>query len=174
MATSAEKGRRAKKGEARQYIQEVVLPHRGRECLIWPFFRCDKGYGRVFMNGRTVYVTRLACEAANGPPPTPDHEAAHNCGKGHEGCCNPLHLEWKTHADNMRDMAKHGTKPVGERHGNAKLTTADVDVIRAMRGRLKLRELSQIFGVGTSGISAIQRGLLWATHKSPKQEKSHV
>lgn len=100
------KGRTAD-GEPKRYLHEVVLAYEGDECMPWPYGRYASGYGRI----RGSIVSRLVCEAVNGPPPTPKHEAAHSCGKGHEGCVTKGHLSWKTHAENMADTIAHGTMP---------------------------------------------------------------
>jgi hypothetical protein len=59
--------------------------------------------------GDTLYAHRLMCQLAHGDPPTPDHIAAHSCGRGHEGCVNPNHLSWKTYSENELDKRVHGT-----------------------------------------------------------------
>lgn len=49
------------------------------------------------------------CQKAHGDPPSPKHDAAHSCGRGHEGCVNPNHLSWKTKKQNQADRITHGT-----------------------------------------------------------------
>lgn len=65
-------------------------------CLIWPFVSKLHGYGQFGYLGKNYYAHRFMCELAHGPAPSPLHEAAHSCGRGHEGCVNPQHLSWKT------------------------------------------------------------------------------
>lgn len=79
-------------------------------CLTWPLF-IDRvnGHGTVSYCGKLYKAHRYMCELAHGAPPTPDHEAAHSCGKGHEGCIHPKHLSWATHSENQLDRRKHGT-----------------------------------------------------------------
>jgi hypothetical protein len=98
----------------------------------------------------------------NGPPPTPEHEAAHSCGKGHEGCIAPGHLEWKTPAENTADRLVHGTHSRGERSYWAKLTEADVREILAMKGIIPQRKLAVRFGVTHQTIYKILRRQIWA------------
>jgi hypothetical protein len=46
-------------------------------------------------------VARLICEWANGPAPTPFHEAGHTCPNGERSeCVNPFHLAWMTRHEN--------------------------------------------------------------------------
>lgn len=103
------KGRVAN-GRPQQYLDETVLGFTSDECLIWPFARDGHGYARIKRDGRPQIVCRIVCETRNGPPPTPDHQAAHICGKGKAGCVNPKHLAWKTQSENEADKFIHGTR----------------------------------------------------------------
>jgi len=84
--------------------------HDGEECLTWPFSPGANGYGQVRYKGRMYVASRLMCILAHGEQPTPEHETAHSCGKGHQGCVNPKHLRWATHAENEADKLIHGTR----------------------------------------------------------------
>jgi hypothetical protein len=131
-------------------------------CLIWPYTR-SSGRGMVLRDGRMQLVHRLVCEAVNGPPPTPKHEAAHNCGNGHEGCYNPHHLEWKTRVGNQKDRVVHGTSNRGgERSGAAKLNEDQVREIKRRVQAEKQCALAKEFGVHESTISGIYCGRYWA------------
>jgi len=99
---------RAPNGEPQRYLSDVVLAHKSDECLIWPYARDGKGYAAVVIDGVTVVAPRMVCESVNGPPPTPEHETAHSCGRGHEGCINPGHLRWATREENQGDRIEHG------------------------------------------------------------------
>jgi len=99
-------------GDARRYFEEVILNYDGDECLPWPFSTADCGYGRIRIGGRKQVVSRAVCERVNGPPPTPAHEAAHSCGKGHEGCCTKRHLRWATRTENQAERVAHGTNHI--------------------------------------------------------------
>ncbi len=106
---------RTAEGDPERYYQNVVLAYDGSECLFWPFSRTKAGYGNMQYEGSARLVHRRVCEEVNGPPPTPKHEAAHSCGNGHLACVTKLHLDWKTHAGNMADMAAHGRSNLGRR-----------------------------------------------------------
>lgn len=149
-------------GEPLRYLSEVVLPYTSDECLPWPYSRDDTGYAIMRTDGRAARVSRLACEARHGPPPTPKHEAAHSCGKGHLGCVNQMHLDWKTHTENMADKLVHGTHNRGERCGSAKLTEADVLAIREMKGMLPHAEIARQYGICRQTIGLIHSGKRWA------------
>lgn len=148
------------KGELLRWVSEVALRHTGGECLAWPF--ANNGYGKIRIDGKMVGAHRYICELVHGAPPTPGHEAAHSCGKGHEACVSPIHLSWKTHIENMADTLKHGTHSRGERCGRAKLTEAAVREILAMKGKETQREMAARFGVATKSISSIHIGRSWA------------
>lgn len=100
---------RTEVGEPERYIREVALTHGGGDCLIWPYSRKTDGAAQINLGGRSVIVARMVCEEVNGPPPTPAHQAAHSCGKGHLGCITPQHLRWATQVENEADKLIHGT-----------------------------------------------------------------
>ncbi|WEX10290.1 helix-turn-helix transcriptional regulator [Chelativorans sp. AA-79] len=154
-------GRETFNGEPERFFREVVLSYKGDECLIWPYGRDRHGYGKLRRNGRDRVVSRLICEEVNGPPPTPQHEAAHECGCGNLGCVTQAHIIWKTRTENQSDKLTHGTHNRGKQHGLSKLTEHDVRQIRALRGKMHQRDLAEMFGVSPTTISQIQRRLRW-------------
>jgi hypothetical protein len=113
---------------------KYMLDHMWDECPKWPFYRHACGYGEMTYEGRRGQrVHRIVCEMVNGPPPTPDHEAAHNCGKGHEGCFGASCLQWKTRIENVRDAQLHGTWVHGETVPSSKLKENEVVEIYGLR-----------------------------------------
>lgn len=61
--------------------------------------RDKKGYGRFWLDGRTVKAHRAAWVLLVGDCPEglePDHRCRN------KSCCNPDHLEWVTQAENTR------------------------------------------------------------------------
>lgn len=99
-------GRNDTAEQARRYLIDVVFNFDIDECLTWPFVRNRQGYGRVSVDGRMQIVSRIVCEHENGPPPTPDHHAAHSCHRGHLGCVAKRHLAWKTASQNYADKVR--------------------------------------------------------------------
>lgn len=119
-------------GKTLQWLRDHV-DHQGDECLIWPFSRhAQYGRGMVGSVGGQSWAHRAMCEMAHGPAPADKPQAAHNCGKGHEGCVNPRHLEWKTNSQNQIDRFRvhqnPSSRPQGRNHG---FTERDVAAIRA-------------------------------------------
>lgn len=149
-------------GAAGRYLLEVVLPYDGDDCLTWPFGRNGKGYGSVRVNGRPTLVHRLSCEAEHGPPPSPLHQAAHSCGKGHLGCVTKRHLRWATYAENRADMLIHDTRNRGPRNGSAKLTAEQVHTIRMLKGMHTEPAIAAMFGVSRGAVNGIHRRKSWA------------
>ena len=147
-------------GEAVSFLENTVLPFDGDECLIWPYTRGSGGYGRVWHSGKVRYVHRIVCEAWHGQAPSPEHEAAHLCGKGHEGCVNRKHLVWKTRAENEADKLAHGTHNRGEQHARAKLT--ETQVLRIRASAVTGAQLAKEYGVSRQLISSIKTRKLWA------------
>ncbi len=88
-------------------------------------------------------------------------EAAHLCGKGHLGCINPAHLQWKTSKENKADQLAHGTRNFGVRNGSAKITPEVAQHIQAMAGRKTYRRMADEIGIDPSTVSLIARGQLW-------------
>lgn len=152
---------RSPRGAAIRYLREIVLPYKGDDCLGWPF-STNKGRALIWWEGRLVPAARVVCTETYGPPPTPEHESAHSCGKGHEGCVTPRHLRWATIVENMADKLIHGTHPRGERNGLAKLTEADVRAIRALSESGESQyALARRFGVSRENIREIAHHRRW-------------
>jgi hypothetical protein len=146
-----------KKGEPRKWIKEHAN-FQGDGCLIWPFARHPDG--RAQGSGGTR-PPRLMCEAAHGLAPSPFHEAAHSCGKGHEACMNPKHLRWATPLENASDKFIHGTVIVGEKHYGAKLTEDKIRQIRALSGKIGQKEIAEMFGVKIVCVNKVINRKTW-------------
>lgn len=147
-----------KHGAAMRWLHSVAVSFDGGECLIWPFARNKRGYAAV----ANTMASRYICEIVYGAPPTKTHQAAHNCGKGHEGYVNPNHLAWKTPTENQLDKVEHGTTNRGERSATAKLNSDAVRQIRANAGRISNRAQAAQFGVSSGHICQIINGKKWA------------
>ena len=155
----------AEHGAAYYFILNHV-DYQGDDCLRWPFSRDQHGRGNLRANGRGWWAHRLMCTLAHGEPPTPKHTAAHECGKGHEGCVNPRHLRWKTQKENLADCARHGTLARHRYGPGGKLTAAMAQEIRDARGKVTQRRLAAIYGVSEGAINDIWRGRTWT--KKPR------
>ncbi len=152
----------AKKGEPLQWLLDHVDHDEKDACLTWPFARFPNGYGQTVKDGKTCGAHRYMCELVHGEPPTPEHLAAHSCGKGNDACVNPNHLRWATPQENTLDRYEHGTMIFGEDHHKSKLTAEQVGEIRAIGRSMKQRDLAKMYGVCKSTIGYIIRGEHWA------------
>lgn len=144
-----------------RFLQETVLKHAGDDCLAWPYTTDQNGYGQIYHEGKVKRVNGLICEAVHGPAPTDKHVCAHSCGKGHEGCCNPSHLSWKTQKENMADAKEHGTWARGEMFPHAKLNDRKIREIRSMKGKLLQREIAALYGITQGQVSQIMNRVIW-------------
>jgi hypothetical protein len=68
-------------------------------CWIFTRYLTDRGYGALNYNGRTRKLHTITFELNGGLVP-PGMELHHTCET--RACCNPEHLEPKTHIDNVR------------------------------------------------------------------------
>lgn len=145
---------RAMNGAQAKFIRELVYTTE-TECITWPFGGRDP-------KGWALSAAHNVCTAKHGERPSPKHEAAHSCGNGHLACVNPNHLRWRSHAENMREMAEHGRSLRGGRHPNARLTSDDVREIRAQHKKVRAAHLAERYGVCRETIYQIQARRSWA------------
>lgn len=138
------------------------LDYDGPECLIWPFGRSENGYGSCRINGSVQNASRYICALVHGEPPTPAHEAAHSCGKGHEGCVHPKHLRWDTTSGNQSDKLVHETLVRGTSVHNAKLDEEKVRFIRMNENTLTRTEMARSLSVTVAAVSAVVLRKNWA------------
>jgi hypothetical protein len=152
----------AEDGAPQKFIETALSHQDDKECLFWPYSRTGGGYAKWSnTTEETQLVCRIICKGIKGPPPTARHEAAHSCGRGHLGCVNPHHLEWKTSSENEADKIIHGTDSIGERSGKAKLTWVKVWEIKALKGKLSGRKVAATYDVSKATIYCIWNGKLW-------------
>lgn len=137
--------------------------YEGLDCLPWPFARTASGYAVATHNGQVTTASRIMCEKVYGPPPSPEHQAAHSCGNGHLGCMNHRHLRWDTVAGNHADKIEHDTHLRGERNHQTKLSESDVRAIRKASTAVPYSVLAETYGVSPTQIRRIRSGERW-TH----------
>lgn len=133
------------------------IAYQGDDCLPWPYFRDPHyGRGRVGWNGKILWAHRVMCELVHGPAPDDKPQAAHSCGNGHLGCCNPHHLSWKDNSENQRDRRAHGA-PEGAIGPRTRLNPDQVATIREMKGKVPQVVLAKLVGVKRGTIEYWQR-----------------
>lgn len=144
-------------GKTIQWLRDHV-DYNADYCLVWPYNRNPNGYGQLGYLSKTYYAHRLMCEMAHGPAPDPEHEAAHSCGNGHGGCANPKHLSWKTRSGNLLDCREHGTQVRNIYGSMGRLTGAQVQEIRDLKGKKTQAEIAAIYGIHEPSVRDIFLG----------------
>lgn len=150
-------------GEPLEFLNNMVLGYTGNGCIDWPYSRGEGGYPLLRHNGRMVRASRLVCEHVHGSPPSPKHDAAHLCGRGHKGCVTPRHLAWKLPVDNHADKFYHGTIANGERHGKSKITSLQAKTIKSLllNTDLTQQQIADQLGTTRRIVSCIKNGATW-------------
>lgn len=124
------------------------------------------GYRQLNLSlpGRTMSkkVHRLICEAFHGPPPSILHQVAHKDGDRVNNRSD--NLRWALPVENSADDLANGVRPMGETHPCAKLTDADVRLIRSDYGAL-ITGFAERFGLSRGQVRHIISGKAWATRR---------
>lgn len=153
----------ATKGEGKAYkflVDHIDHPDKDA-CLTWPFARERHGRGMLGHNGKHYWAHRLMCILVHGDPPSPEHQAGHDCGRGHEGCVNPHHVKWKTVSENAKDRWAHNPhlRLITQANGTAgMITSVQAQAIRDAKGMKTQVELSIEFGVSENVVQNIWAG----------------
>lgn len=140
-------------------LKKLIEEHGSDECLLWPMKRDRDGYGRVWYEGKTVGVHRLAFFFAHGHWPVPS--ALHSCDN--PPCFNPCHLSEGSNLVNQNQKAERGRSVRGEQQHDAKLTE---EVVRKMRaeyvpGKMGFHRLGKKYGVSKRAARLAITGFLW-------------
>jgi len=88
--------------EQRMYRKRIVEGCIGIEdCWVWAGAKTESGYGNIRVGNSTRTVSRLAqCLATDTSLSFPD-DACHRPECPSRACCNPKHLFWDTHQENL-------------------------------------------------------------------------
>src|SRR5712664_3439232 len=131
------------------------IPEPNSGCILWLGHEASTGYGelKVSPGRKRWHAHRLAWTLANGPIPK-GMCVCHKCDV--RLCLNPYHLFLGTRADNCRDRHRKGRTIValGEKQGNARLSSADVIAIRADASRSGA-QLASLYGVSRNTIYSV-------------------
>lgn len=125
-------------------------------CWEWDGHLNESGYAMVWHEGKSRRAHRLSYEIFNGTKLDPRDVLCHRCDN--RKCVNPAHIFVGTRADNVRDAASKNRMPFGDSHWNARLTDAQVEMIRSISG-VPNSAIALQFGVATSTISRIRSGV---------------
>lgn len=153
-------GGRVPPGSLQAWLADHVS-YAGSECLLWPFARNAAGYGVVYFEGRHTPASRAMCRLAHGEPEAETFEAAHSCGRGTDGCVSPRHLRWDTPVGNSHDRIIHGTTNRGQRNGQAKLSSSDVQAIRGLPKGASLKQAAREHLISIAQVKRIRNRTTW-------------
>jgi hypothetical protein len=130
------------------------------DCIVWTGAVDRRGYGRIGCGGERDgwdYTHRVAWTLANGEIPDGMY-VCHRCDN--PPCCNPDHLFLGTAAENSADMVAKGRAVgfPGETHPQAKLTDADVRLLRSLAPTATYADLARRFGIARNHARALALG----------------
>ena len=110
-------------------------------------------------SGRVItYIHRIVLECFVGP--ANGLEARHLNGVPTDNRLE--NLAWGTGKENSADTLSHGRRPIGSRHGYAKLNEQKVqEILCLISQQLTLKEIARLYGVCPATISNIRDGLTW-------------
>lgn len=151
------------RGEPLRWLKDHV-DFSGDGCLIWPYARMRGGYGHLVVGKKFHPAHRLMCEFVRGPAPSPAHQAAHTCGKGHLGCVNPKHLRWATPVENAHDRIEHGTAAAtrGENHSQTFLKETQVRQMRMMvASGIPQKDIAILLNISRQRVNEIVKRKAW-------------
>jgi hypothetical protein len=141
------------------WLEALSAEHDGEGCREWPWAKTADGYGIIRWDGRSQRVGHVVLALAGRPRRGLDQ--LHSCDN--PPCCAPWHLRWGTDLDNTRDAISRGRRVAspGSRNGLAKLTEADVLVIRSAGCEVTTRSLALEYGVHETTLGKIRNGKTW-------------
>lgn len=139
-----------------------AAPH---DCWLWEGAARSDGHGLFRVGARlwSAHAVALALHEAENPG---GRWALHSCDN--PPCCNPDHLRWGSHQDNIDDMMSRGryiARP-GDQNPEAKLSEQSVRDIFAQKLHRKHGDKSTLarqYGVSDRTIYDIWNGRSW-TH----------
>lgn len=157
-----------------RFFGKIATNPNDRGCLEWIGYCSKKGYGKFTVGLRRLLAHRVALSIRSGLHSS-ELDACHSCDN--PKCCNPSHLFWGTHKDNMDDMNRKGRcknrrrgnnhpsrlyielRPRGENHGMARLKSEDIPIIRS--DTRKHHEIAADYGVTRRAICSIKQRITW-------------
>lgn len=135
---------------------EIINKHNNHKRILQPN---TKGYLRVMINGKNLFVHRLVAEKF---VPNPDNKPQVNHINGNKLDNRAENLEWVTNQENRNHAIEHGLHTSGDDCTWSKLNSDKVKFIREHQNDISTNEFCQLFNVAASTIRSV------ITHKSWK------
>ena len=158
------------KNKPRDVFKYIDMQGGDNNCC-WPWKgKVNEKDGRPYFTvdgkRRPAYAIVLECISGDGQPK--GMVARHKCDN--PKCCNPSHLGWGSHQDNMNDMKER------ERHGIPRIVVRAILRLRT-EGKTQ-QEVADLYGLSRESISAIETGRSHTeekglTHKEKCGKKIH-
>lgn len=143
-----------------EFLKKIIIKENG--CHEWQGGKCQKGYGMFRYNGKTIRAHRFAWFVKTGDLIPDKIMACHKCDN--PSCVNPEHIFLGSGKDNYEDMKNKGRdrKLKGQDCSRSLLNNEMVLKIYKDKNLTQL-ELSKIYKVSPSTISAIKNGQNWSS-----------
>lgn len=160
LATGANKARVRKMFDTRieRFWDKVA---KGIDCWVWTAYVGEHRYGVLKFEGKVDLAHRVAWNISHPDSRCDDWCVLHKCDN--PPCVRPDHLFLGTKQDNSDDMVAKGRSydKHGQLNPNNKLTPDQVLQIKALKGKLKQKEIAVRFGINQPHVSRILRGQAW-------------
>lgn len=134
------------------------------DCWLWKAGLNATGYGRFkLVSYHMAHTNRVALVIGSGEDHA-DLQALHSCDV--RACCNPAHLRWGTHQDNMDDMRKRGRHVTvdqsGANNGSAKIDDAQLaEIVGRLQAGWSNKQIARTVPITHSMVSLIRVGKMW-------------
>lgn len=131
-------------------------PYKGRTISLNPK---KTGYCQVdFRNKKGCYIHRLVAETFI---PNPENKPCVNHINGIKSDNRIENLEWCTHKENITHAINTGLIRTGADSSSSKMKTEDVRLIKFLKNKVSIRNLSEFFNTTYSNIQNINNGYTW-------------
>jgi hypothetical protein len=134
------------------------------ECWEWQASLHTSGYGRFKLASYVCVMANRAALVIQTGEDRQDRMALHHCDN--RKCCNPHHLYWGTHTDNMQDKSRRGRWRGGDQsganNGAAKLTEDQLAlVVSRLKDGWNNKQIAAELPITHSMVSLIRLGRMW-------------
>jgi hypothetical protein len=134
------------------------MPRKDRQGHHYVFLKTARGRAKVHV--AVVVLRSFVGEAPIG------FEACHDDGDPANNALS--NLRWDTHAENMRDIARHGRSNRGMKHPMRKITESVAREILSLKDSgVSASDLGERFGIHRESVRKIWNGIRWA-HRTLK------
>lgn len=133
--------------------------HGGDDEICWEWKgKINKKDGRPYftVQGKRRPSYAIVLELTSGSSQKKTQMALHSCDN--PICCNPSHLSWGNHQDNMDEMKER------DRHGLPKIVVRAI--LKLLSENKTHKEIAELYGVSRETITAINTG---RSHKKEKK-----